>query len=158
MMRMPTGEKAIAPQKMCARSCGRGSRAGCEKTISAKGCRRHACRYRSYRHNRFSCGANPFNLPSWGWRGWNAPNPHNRSEIESHRNGRRRVMLYYNPNRLPVAVAQPLNTRVPLALKTSIVAGYVRGLAVSRWTLAVTTALPAKAPFSSYWNDTVRNE
>ncbi|PYL80276.1 MAG: hypothetical protein DMF23_16355 [Verrucomicrobia bacterium] len=49
------------------------------------------------------------------WRGWNTPNPHNRSEIESHRNGRRRVTLY--SNRVPVDLPQSVTIRFPSASK-----------------------------------------
>ena len=52
-------------------------------------------------------------------------------------------------NRVPVALPQPEKTRFPSASKNWIVALYSKLLALVRWTLAVTTPDPAKAPFSS---------
>jgi hypothetical protein len=53
----------------------------------------------------------------FGQRGWNAPHPDNRSEIESHGNGRGRVMPYSKPRsrrpaasderRVPISVEEP---------------------------------------------------
>jgi len=51
-------------------------------------------------------------------------------------------------NRVPVALPQPEKTRFPSASKNWIVALYSKLLALVRWTLAVTTPDPAKAPIT----------